>query len=300
MHSIDPDRTMAAARKDRNGAQAFAANLSLLPRPVETSPNPVFRRHNVQVSGSGARTMMFAHGFGCDQTMWEPVARNFEQDFRVVLFDYVGHGRSDLTAYSAERYASLDGYADDVVEIGRALDLKDAVFVGHSVSAMIGALASLAAPGMFAELVMVGPSPRYIDDDGYRGGFSRAQIDELLEFLADNHLGWSAAMAPAIMGNADRPELGARLENSFCSTDPDIARDFARATFLSDNRRDLAAVLPRTLVLQCSDDIIAPVEVGEYVHAQLPNSEFRMLAATGHCPNLSAPDEVTAAIREFL
>ena len=260
----------------------------------------VTRRHNVNISGSGERTIMFAHGFGCDQTMWEPVARNFEADFRTVLFDYLGHGRSDSSDYSAERYASLDAYAEDVVEIGRALELRGAIFVGHSVSAMIGALASLKAPEMFSDLVMVGPSPRYIDDDGYRGGFSRGQIDELLEFLAANHLGWSAAMAPAIMGNPDRPELGARLENSFCRTDPAIARDFARATFLSDNRGDLPSVRARALVLQCSDDIIAPLPVGEYVHAALPRSEFRLLRATGHCPNLSAPDEVTAAIREFV
>jgi sigma-B regulation protein RsbQ len=267
---------------------------------MQLSREALFARNNVTVSGSGERTMMFAHGFGCDQTMWEPVARDFERDFRVVLFDYVGHGRSDLEAYSAERYASLAGFADDIVEIGRALDLKDAVFVGHSVSAMIGALATLKAPGMFADLVMVGPSPRYIDDAGYRGGFSRQQIDELLEFLAENHLGWSAAMAPTIMGNADRPELSARLENSFCRTDPEIAREFARVTFLSDNRDDLASVTVRTLVLQCSNDIIAPVEVGEYVHANLPNSDYRLLQATGHCPNLSAPEEVTAAIRDFV
>jgi sigma-B regulation protein RsbQ len=258
------------------------------------------RRYNVTVSGSGDRTIMFAHGFGCDQTMWEPVARNFENDFRVVLFDYLGHGQSDLSAYSAERYAKLEGYADDVVQIGRALGLKNAVFVGHSVSAMIGGLASLTVPEMFSDLVMVGPSPRYIDDDGYRGGFSREQVEELLQFLEENHLGWSATMAPAIVGNPDRPELGIRLENSFCRTDPDIARDFARATFLSDNRSDLPAIRARTLVLQCSNDIIAPVEVGEYVHAAVPRSEFRLLAASGHCPNLSAPDEVTAAIREFV
>ena len=202
----------------------------------------IFRRNNVNVSGSGERAIVFAHGFGCDQTMWQPVARNFEADFHVILFDYVGHGLSDLSAYSSDRYSSLAGFAEDVVEIGRALQLTDAIFVGHSVSAMIGALATLQAPEMFSKLVMVGPSARYIDDDGYRGGFSREQIDELLEFLADNHLGWSAAMAPAIMGNSDRPELGARLENSFCNTDPAIAREFARVTFLSDNREDLPAV----------------------------------------------------------
>lgn len=267
---------------------------------VDASLDHLLRRNNVNIAGSGARTIMFAHGFGCDQAMWEPVARNFEKDFRTVLFDYVGHGRSDLTAYSPDRYSSLDGFAKDIVEIGRALDLRDAVFVGHSVSAMIGALATLEAPGMFSELVMVGPSPRYIDDGDYRGGFSREQIDELVQFLADNHLGWSAAMAPAIMGNPERPELSARLENSFCNTDPEIARQFARVTFLSDNREDLEAVQTRTLVLQCSNDIIAPVAVGEYVHSRLPNSDYRLLRATGHCPNLSAPDEVTTAIREFV
>jgi sigma-B regulation protein RsbQ len=260
----------------------------------------IIRRHNVNCRGSGERTMMFAHGFGCDQHMWDPVSRNFENDYRIVLFDYVGHGRSDSSAYDRERYSDLGAYADDVVEIGKALGIENGVFVGHSVSALIGALATLKAPGMFSDLVMVGPSPRYINDEGYRGGFSREQIDELLEFLADNHLGWSAAMAPVIMGNADRPELSQRLENSFCSTDPEIARDFARVTFLSDNRSDLPRVNARTLILQCSDDIIAPLEVGQFVHSSIPGSEFRQLAATGHCPNLSAPDEVTEAIRAFV
>jgi sigma-B regulation protein RsbQ len=244
--------------------------------------------------------MMFAHGFGCDQHMWTAVAKAFEPDFRVVLFDHVGAGRSDLSAYDPEKYSTLDGYADDVVEIGQALDISDGVFVGHSVSAMIGALASIKAPGMFSDLVMVGPSPRYIDDEDYVGGFSREQVEELLDFLADNHLGWSAAMAPAIMGNPDRPELGEALTNSFCATDPEIAREFARVTFFSDNRADLAAIKARTLVLQCQNDIIAPTCVGEFVDAQIPNSVFKLLSASGHCPNLSAPDEVTAAIREFV
>jgi sigma-B regulation protein RsbQ len=260
----------------------------------------VLRRNNVRVSGSGSRPMMFAHGFGCDQNMWTPVARNFEADFQVILFDYVGAGGSDLSAYDAEKYSTLDGYASDVVEIGRALDLRDAVFVGHSVSAMIGVLAARSAPEMFSDLVMVGPSPRYIDDEGYVGGFSREQVEELLEFLADNHLGWSMAMAPAIMGNPDRPELGETLANSFCATDPEIARQFARATFFSDNRADLPHVGARTLVLQCREDIIAPPCVGEYVHLQVPNSTYVLLDATGHCPNLSAPEQVTAAIRDFV
>ena len=260
----------------------------------------VLVRNNVQVSGNGDRVMMFSHGFGCDQSMWHEVARQFESDFRVVLFDHVGAGRSDLAAYESAKYSTLDGYASDVVEIGSALDLHDAIFVGHSVSAMIGALASIAAPGMFSDLVMVGPSARYIDEEGYTGGFSRPQVEELLDFLEENHLGWSAAMAPAIMGNPGNPELGTRLTNSFCATDPTIAREFARTTFLSDNRHDLARIAARTLVLQCREDIIAPTAVGEYVHANIPGSRFMLLDATGHCPNLSAPAEVTAAIRAFV
>jgi sigma-B regulation protein RsbQ len=260
----------------------------------------VLLRNNVKVFGDGSRPMMFSHGFGCDQNMWNEVAQAFATDFRVILFDHVGAGRSDLSAYDSRKYSKLEGYADDVVEIGRALALEDAVFVGHSVSAMIGALASLKAPGMFTDLVMVGPSPRYVDDENYVGGFSREQVEELLDFLADNHLGWSAAMAPAIMGNPDRPELGEALANSFCATDPEIAREFARVTFLSDNRSDLPRVEARTLVLQCREDIIAPRCVGEYVHERIPNSEFVLLDATGHCPNLSAPEEVTAAIRDFV
>jgi len=260
----------------------------------------VMRRNNVNISGNGARAIVFSHGFGCDQNMWTAVARDFEAAFRVILFDHVGAGRSDLSAYEAEKYSSLDGYADDVVELGRVLGLKGAVFVGHSVSAMIGALATLKAPGMFSDLVMVGPSPRYVDDGDYKGGFSHDQVEELLEFLADNHLGWSAAMAPAIMGNPDRPELGETLANSFCATDPEIARQFARTTFFSDNRADLPRLAVRTLVLQCQGDIIAPACVGEYVHAQIPDSTYRLLDATGHCPNLSAPAEVSAAIRAFV
>lgn len=267
---------------------------------MHSSSEQILRRNNVHVRGQGPRTMLFAHGFGCDQHMWAPVAREFERDFRTVLFDYVGHGRSDHAAFDPKRYSDLHGFAEDVIEIGQALGIENGVFVGHSVSAMIGALASFRAPGMFADLVMVGPSPRYIDDAGYRGGFSKEQVEELLDFLDSNHLGWSSAMAPLIMGNPDRPELGQELENSFCNTDPAMARHFARVTFLSDNRSDLPRVQVRTLVLQCNDDVIAPVEVGEYVHANLPNSEYRLLNATGHCPNLSAPDEVVEAIRRFV
>ncbi len=244
--------------------------------------------------------MIFAHGFGCDQNMWRFVAPAFEDRFQTILFDHVGAGKSDLKAYDPAKYSTLSGYAEDVVELGLELGLRDAIFVGHSVSAMIGALASIEAPGMFESLVMVGPSARYIDDHDYVGGFSAEQIEELLESLTDNHMGWSAAMAPAIMGNPDRPELGDELINSFCRTDPEIAKAFARVTFTSDNRGDLQRVTARTLVLQCSEDIIASKEVGEFVHNQIPNSRFVVLNATGHCPNLSAPAEVVAAINAFV
>ena len=260
----------------------------------------VLERNNVRITGAGQRTMMFAHGFGCDQNMWRFVAPAFESRYRVILFDHVGAGGSDLSAFSPEKYSTLDGYAQDVVEIGRALDVTGGVFVGHSVSAMIGVLAARKAPDLFDALVLIGPSPRYIDDTGYTGGFSRPQIEELVEFLDSNHMGWSAAMAPVIMGNPDRPELSEELTNSFCRTDPDIAKHFARTTFLSDNRSDLAGVRARTLVLQCSDDVIAPRAVGEFVHQSIPGSTFVVMNATGHCPNLSAPEETVAAIDRFL
>lgn len=244
--------------------------------------------------------MVFAHGFGCDQNMWRLVAPAFEHEYTTILFDHVGAGASDLAAYDPAKYGSLQGYADDLVEISHALGLKDAVFVGHSVSAMIGVLASLSDPSIFAELILVGPSPRYINDGTYMGGFGVSDIDELLEALADNHLGWSAMMAPVIMGNPDRPELGQELTNSFCRTDPAIAKDFARVTFTSDNRVDLANVTTRTLILQCREDAIAPQQVGEYVRDHISGSELVVLEATGHCPNLSAPEGVIAAIRAFV
>jgi sigma-B regulation protein RsbQ len=261
----------------------------------------VLARNRVQVSGvPSGRPIVFAHGFGCDQEMWRFVAPDFEVDHRVVRFDHVGSGNSDLSAYDPEKYGSLRGYAADVVEIVRALELTDVVYVGHSVSAMIGVLAAQQAPELFGALVMVGPSPRYVDDGDYVGGFSRSDIAGLLDALDANHLGWSTQMAPVIMGNPDRPDLAAELTNSFCRTDPDIARQFARVTFLSDNRADLADVRVPTLVLQCSEDVIAPDVVGQYVHEHIPGSVLTRLAATGHCPNLSAPEETTAAIRAFL
>ena len=258
-------------------------------------------RNNVTVEGrEDGPPMVFAHGFGCDQNMWRFVWPAFADTHRIVLFDHVGSGQSDLSAWSPERYDSLGGYARDVVEICEALDLTDVVFVGHSVSSVIGILAASAVPERFASLVLVGPSPRYVDEGDYVGGFAFEDIEELLESLDSNYLGWSTAMAPVIMGNADRPELGQELTNSFCRTDPQIARHFARVTFLSDNRDDLARVDVPTLVLQCSDDVIAPQAVGEYVHRAISGSRLVVLEATGHCPNLSAPDETVAAITAFL
>ncbi|MFJ9038812.1 alpha/beta fold hydrolase [Streptomyces sp. NPDC102406] len=261
----------------------------------------ILRRNNVTVTGNPrGRTVVLAHGFGCDQNMWRLTVPALEREHRVVLFDYVGSGRSDLSAFSAERYGSLDGYARDVVEVCEALDLRDAVFVGHSVSAMIGVLAARQVPERVGALVMVAPSPRYIDDEEYRGGFSESDIEELLESLEANYLGWSAAMAPVIMGNPERPELGDELKNSFCATDPEMARVFARTTFLSDARDALRDVRVPTLILECTQDAIAPREVGAYVHRAIPGSTLVTLEATGHCPHLSEPAATNAAIIEFL
>jgi sigma-B regulation protein RsbQ len=261
----------------------------------------VVARHSVKITGRpDGQPMVFAHGFGCDQHMWRYVAPRFEDEFKVIVFDHVGAGGSDLAAYDVERYSTLAGYADDVVQICRELDLHDVIFVGHSVSAMIGVLASLDAPELFDKLVLVGPSPRYIDDENYEGGFTEQDITELLDSLESNYLGWSSVMAPVIMGNSDRPELGADLTASFCRTDPEIARRFAGVTFLSDNRAELLQVQTPTLVLQCINDAIAPMAVGAFVHDAIAGSSMVLLNATGHCPNLSAPDETFDAIAAFV
>jgi len=258
-------------------------------------------RNNVRELGlPTAQPLVFVHGFGCDQSMWDGVAPRFASSFRVVLFDHVGAGGSDLGAYDSAKYGTLQGYADDVVEICRALGLERVVFVGHSVSAMIGVLAAAAAPELIEKLVLVAPSPRYTNDGDYTGGFDEADIDELLASLDDNYLGWSSSMGPVVMGNPERPELGIRLTESFCRTDPAIAKEFATVTFRSDNRDDLREVQVPTLILQCSRDPIAPSEVGDFVHRSIPNSTLVALRATGHCPNVSAPDEVVDAIWAFV
>ncbi len=267
---------------------------------MAVEPGSVQRRNNVRVRGHGGPPLMFAHGFGCDQNMWRFVAPAFEDAYRVVLFDHVGAGHSDAAAYDPRKYATLDGYAYDVLDICEELQLTDVIFVGHSVSAMIGVLAAKREPARFKALVLIGPSPRYLDDTDYVGGFSREDIDGLLAALDSNYLGWASTMAPAIMGNADRPELGQELANSFCRTNPEIASQFARVTFLSDNRDDLASVRAPTLILQCSQDVIAPRAVGEYIHRHMPTSQLVFMKATGHCPNLSASEETRALIRAFV
>ncbi|HEY1463306.1 MAG TPA: alpha/beta hydrolase [Terriglobales bacterium] len=260
----------------------------------------VLKRNNVKVLGEGMQPMIFAHGYGCEQNTWREVTPAFQRDHKVVLFDHVGAGDSDLKAFDRDRYATLDGYATDVLEICAELQLQNVVFVGHSVSAMIGVLAAIRQPDLFTKLVLIGPSPCYLNDGDYHGGFDRGDIDGLLDFLDSNYLGWSATMAPVIMGNPERPELANELANSFCRTDPEIAKHFARVTFLSDNRADLPKLKTPSIILQCSEDSIAPPPVGQYVHSQLADSSLILMQATGHCPHLSAPAETISAIRDGL
>jgi len=260
----------------------------------------ILKRNNVQVIGDGKQVMLFAHGFGCDQQSWKFIVNSFTADYKVVLFDYVGSGKSDISQYSSAKYGKLDGYAQDVLDVCAALNLSDIIFVGHSVSAMIGLLAAVRQPEYFKKLIFIGPSPRYLNDEGYTGGFERSDLESLFEFMDSNYLGWSSAMAPAIMGNPDRPELGSFLTSSFCATDPDIAREFARVTFFSDNRVDLNKLSVESLTLQCDEDIIAPLQVGQYVTEHTPNNSIIILKATGHCPHISEPEETIKAIKSFI
>ena len=260
----------------------------------------VLKRNNVVIKGHGSQVIMFAHGFGCDQNMWRLVTPAFEKNYKLVLFDHVGAGNSDLSAFLPQKYETLDGYADDILEIANALDVQNIIFVGHSVSGIMGIIASQKNPDLFTSLILVAPSPSYINDMDYEGGFTRSQIEELLESLEQNHLGWSMAMAPVIMGNPEKEELTEELANSFCRTDPAIAKHFARTTFLTDKRDMLSSVNIPSLILQCSDDVIAPQSVGEYMHQQMTDSKLVIMNATGHCPNLSAPEETIDEILKFL
>jgi len=263
-------------------------------------PDNIIKRNNINVIGKGPKVMLFAHGFGCDQNAWKFVVDSFTEDYTVVLFDYTGSGKSDISQYKKEKYNKIEGYVSDLVDVCRVLDLKGAIFVGHSVSSMIGLLAANEHPEYFSKLIFIGPSPRYLNAADYNGGFEQKDLEGLFEFMESNYLGWSAAMAPAIMGNAERPELGEFLTSSFCSTDPEIARDFARVTFFSDNRDDLLRSTVDSLTLQCSDDIIAPVSVGLYVSEHTPGNQLVQLQATGHCPHISQPRETINAIKDYL
>ena len=257
-------------------------------------------RNNIKSFGKGSQPMLFAHGFGCDQNMWRYITPAFEEAYRIILFDYVGAGKSDLSSYNPERYSSLQGYAQDVLDICEELDLSNVIFVGHSVSSMIGLLAAIEKPRCFSHIIMIGPSPCYINDGKYIGGFEQKDIEGLLETMERNYIGWANFLAPNIMGHKDRPELGQELTESFCSTDPVIAGQFAKATFFSDNRNDLAKLKTPSLILQCSEDIIAPLEVGDFLHGQLPNSTLKVMKATGHCPHMSEPEETILLIKDYL
>jgi sigma-B regulation protein RsbQ len=261
----------------------------------------VSKRNNVTLSGHGSQPMLLAHGFGCDQNMWRFLAPAFEADYQVVAFDYVGAGKSDLNAYSVDRYSSLNGYVADLLDICHAYNLTDVICVGHSVSSMIALLAAIQAPQRFAQLILVAPSPCYINHPpDYVGGFERADVEGLLDIMEKNYIGWANLFAPMIMKNQDRPGLVNELETSFCSTDPVIARRFAEVTFFSDNRADLPKVTVPSLILQCSDDAIAPLAVGDYLHQHLPQSTLRVIQATGHCPHMSHPDECIQVIKDYL
>jgi sigma-B regulation protein RsbQ len=262
--------------------------------------NSIIQRHNIKISGKGKQPILFAHGFGCDQNMWRFVVSAFEEDYKIILFDYIGSGKSELNAYNSHKYSSLEGYATDILDICKELNLTNVIFIGHSVSSIIGILAANLEPDLFANLILVGPSACYINDGEYIGGFEKRDIEELLETMDKNYIGWANYFAPAVIKNSDRPELAEELAESFCSTDPIIARKFAEVTFLSDHRRDLPGVRVPTLVLQCSDDLVAPLEVGAYIHKTIKNSSLVILQATGHCPHLSDPEETVNEIKNYL
>jgi sigma-B regulation protein RsbQ len=260
----------------------------------------VSKRNNVTVFGDGPNVLMFGHGYGCDQSMWHAVTPAFERNYRIVLFDYVGAGASNASAFDPMRYGSLNGYAYDVLEICKELGLRRTTFVGHSVSAMIGALAAMMEPALFENLVMIAPSPCYLNEEDYEGGFERADIDALLNMMEDNYEGWSTMMAPVVAGNPERPEVAAEFAASLKRIDPSIAQHFARVTFLSDVRGDLPKLQTRTLILQTEADVMARVNAGEYIQRAVADSRFVLLDARGHLPHLSSPEVVVKAMEEFL
>jgi sigma-B regulation protein RsbQ len=260
----------------------------------------LIKQNNVTILGTGSQVMFFVHGYGCDQNMWRFITPHFKDTYKIVLIDLVGCGKSDESVYDYDKYNSLEGHANDIINICDALNLEDVCMVAHSVSAMIATLAAVKRPALFKKLIMIGPSPRYINDADYFGGFSEKDIEELLETLDSNYLGWSSAMAPVIMDNLDRPELAAELETSFCQNNPEIASHFAKVTFLADNRSDLKKLATDTLIIQSKKDAIASLEVGQFVHKNIENSKLVVLESTGHCPHMSAPNKTIEAMKNYL
>jgi sigma-B regulation protein RsbQ len=260
----------------------------------------ILTRNNVNISGKGTQPMLFAHGFGCDQTMWGHITPAFEEHYKIILFDYVGCGKSDKSCYDPADYSSLDGYAQDIIDICHALSLRDIIFVGHSVSGMIGMLAAKLEPHRFSRIIMLGPSACYINDPHYKGGLEREMVDGILATIDAGTHDWAYNLAPVIMGNPDRPELAAELSTLFCELDPKVASQFARATFLSDNRPQLAALKVPTLIMQCSEDIVAPEAAGSFIHRSIPGSTMVKLQATGHVPQVSAPMETISVMKGYL
>ncbi|WP_339922223.1 alpha/beta hydrolase [uncultured Cyclobacterium sp.] len=260
----------------------------------------VLKRNNINVFGEGTKVLLFAHGFGCDQNAWKYMVNFFTKEYKLILFDYVGAGKSDLATYDSRKYSSLDGYANDITEICDALELRNAIFIGHSVSCIIGALVSIKRPDVFEKLVFIGPSPCYISKGDYKGGFDQETIDALMEVMEEDYISWARSIAPNIMDSQNGKELTSELADGFCSIDPEIAKQFARVTFLSDNRQDLPLIPVNSLTIQCSDDMIAPVSVGQYIHKNVPNNTLKIIDAKGHCPHMSHPKDTAHAIRNFL
>lgn len=259
----------------------------------------VIQRNHVTVQGQGDQTLLLAHGFGCDQTIWQSVIAELAVNYRIITFDYVGCGASLLEHYDVQRYSDFDGYVTDLIEVCDALELQKICYVGHSVSGAIGMLAAIKRPDLFAQLILIGPSPRYLNDDsGYLGGFEQQDINDLLAMMQRDHVQWAGYIAPMAMKNEDRPELSIRLQQSFLAAKPEITRRFAQVTFLSDIRDKLNLVVVPTTILYCDTDAIVPVEVIHYLGQKLPNNQLVKLAATGHYPHMSHPHIVAKAIRQ--
>lgn len=267
---------------------------------AEAQRQRVLTRHSVRVIGEGKPPMLLCNGFGCTQHIWHYLTTALAVQHQVIVFDYVGSGESDVNAYSPQKYATLASYAQDVVEICQALDLREAILVGHSVGATIAMLAAIQAPQHFAKVVLLAPSPCYINEPGYYGGFERADLLQVLAAMKEDYQGWTTAFADLLMGPTSTASLGQELANFFCETDSTIARQFAQVTFLSDNRADVGQLRLPTLVVQCTDDVAGPPEVGAYFLQHLPQGKLTTLSTAGHCPHLSAPLETLAAIRAFV